>query len=372
MRKKIKIGGILTLCAVTAAVFAIPGDSIFPDSYRAPASESEAYLAQAEQWNDWVLAEDYVAELESQANAGFLEAFDHIENTSEEELRALLLKTAAEVQKDAPQYAAELKKVASAKSTKAALRSKLSKAWKKSKRVVGWAGMSLAYFTTATTSVVSLPFTYVSKFLFGLVKGERLLEADIHADGALGSRVFEGVLLGSGGTTVSYVILSSVLVESAAAPVLVAMQVVNSIALIASCGSALEGSPRSRAHCERLREIYGFFSKITDSSAIAGTRVHQWFETRVGIVLRKKRVVSDRLCRKSEHGKRVARRVIIRRQDDLRELAEITNIEVGISSAHPIDPLCPSILVTVKPGVNPQPLIQRVTPALDGVFVEVK
>ncbi|MBL7714893.1 MAG: hypothetical protein JNL01_05455 [Bdellovibrionales bacterium] len=357
---------------MTTTVFAIPGDSIFPDLHRGPASESEAFRERAEAWNDWVLAEDYVAELEAQTNAGFLQAIEHVETASEEELKGFLLKTADEVEKDAPGFAAELKTVAASKSVKGTLRGKITRTLKKSRRILGWAGINLAYFTTAVTSTVSFPVVYLSKFIFGLVKGERLLESDIHAEGTIGSRVFESAVLGAGGVAVYYVILSSVLADSVAAPVLVALQVVNSVALIAACGSALEGNPTALKQCERLREIYRFFSKITDSSAIAGTRVHQWFETRVGIVLRKKRVVSKRLCSKPEHARRVARRVILRRGDDLRELAEVTSIVVGTSKNHPIDPSCTSIIVTLKAGSDPKPLVQKVSPALDGVFVEVK
>jgi hypothetical protein len=149
----------------------------------------------------------------------------------------------------------------------------------------------------------------------------------------------------------------------------VATIVNGAVYMVVKLGCNFIDMPRMNKFCGNLVKIEEFFSRVSDKAAYAGADM-SIFLAKMSPVLRKKDVVSEKVCKHDKRSVRVANRVMIRHEDAIKALPGVLGVSVGTSVNNPVSKTCGSLLVQLKDGVlvnDVEPVFGRV---IDGVYVD--
>jgi hypothetical protein len=116
-------------------------------------------------------------------------------------------------------------------------------------------------------------------------------------------------------------------------------------------------------------KIQEFFSRVSDKAAYAGADFGMLI-TKVGPVLRKKDVVSTKVCKRENRSMRVANRVMVRHEDAIKALPGVQAVSVGTSANHPVSNSCGSLVVKMKSGFEADDVSGVFGHVIDGVYVD--
>lgn len=334
---------------------------------------------------DYTTSEEFNSDIQVLMADAFYATLKELDAKSDDEVRKLLEDEIVRVEKilnestDLPMrtvrvvkhYLRDLKQIAESGNARDGLRRRMLTGWQGVQRAMIFAGSWVAYAGATASGAATLPLHGIGKFVVGAIRGERMTREQIGSErGVVGDRAFEGFMLTSASTITSAILFQTLLASAGLSPVILGFQIVNSVASLLACGAALDGDQRAERICSNLKKIYAFFSRTTDWSAMTGVEVHKFFEKNLPIIVRKKKIVSTKLCKSEERSERAARRVHMRWEKDLMDVEGVAGVSYGQTRTHPVHPACYSLLVKVKSEFEFDDVELALGRVIDGIYVD--